>query len=326
MNALLFAESEAKVERTESQIADLDSNISEFLDSCEPTRSSSLSRGLEIWRFGLNKPVPLNIPVMVGEILFNLRSSLDVMMCNIAILNGQSTKDVYFPFGKSSPIFETELNKKANKLPADVHGLLRSLQPYKGGNNLLWALHDLNRRDKHVSLVPVVETCRVYMQSLVVHEGQVLTIGPRCGRHLYFDGKNLVQPEHSRQPRIVSQGQVVRYAGEQAIDFGYIPDSNMSPNDGFVSVIYNQIGSVRSSQTRISTYSDIPGCELTAENCLEFMTSSPNSRIEGNIQPVINMGINETDLIPLLPVTSILKEMRLQCRSIINIFRSHLRM
>ncbi len=319
----LFVASNAKIERAKSQIEDLDSKVSSFLISCGHTHFRNVdSSGIEVWRFRLNEPIPIEFSLIVGEILHTLRSSLDLMMSEIARINDKPTKNVYFPFGKSREIFEQELKKKTESLPDNVHNLLCSLKPYKGGNKLLWALHDWNRLDKHVSIVAITQISRVYVQTLVAIKGQIFTVGPRCGRHLYFDGKNLVQPHHSKQPRIVSSGKIVHYQGEAAIDFGHIPESDMSPNDAYLSVIYNQVLNKQASQMQIPFSPLLDEIELTAENCMEFMTTTPDSEIYLDIQPTISICIDDIDIFPFLSVKTILNDMRSMCKSIIQQFQS----
>jgi hypothetical protein len=45
--------------------------------------------------------------------------------------------------------------KLANRCGNDVVKVLKSLQPYKGGNKLLRTIHDMDIADKHQSLITV---------------------------------------------------------------------------------------------------------------------------------------------------------------------------
>jgi hypothetical protein len=52
--------------------------------------------------------------------------------------------------------FENVMRGRLKALPADILALLRSLQPYKGGNDLIWALNRIRRQGTHRLIVPAV--------------------------------------------------------------------------------------------------------------------------------------------------------------------------
>lgn len=105
----------------------------------------------------LEKPIPDEISVIVGDVLFQLRSALDVLACCLATANGASnTKGTYFPF--AADVTEYELlatQRKIAKLSTRHQNLIRGLAPYRGGNDLLWSLNALCNIDKHNRLIAV---------------------------------------------------------------------------------------------------------------------------------------------------------------------------
>ena len=95
------------------------------------------------------------VGLVTADAIHNLRSSLDLLAICMARKNGiTSTAGINFPFGRTKDVFETAAAKAEIKA-AFGSGLdvVKELQPYKGGNDLLWALHDLDRRNKHIDLV-----------------------------------------------------------------------------------------------------------------------------------------------------------------------------
>ena len=89
---------------------------------------------------------------IVGDVFHNARSALDLMAVELAVLNGHSGKNVNFPFAFDLSGLEQSITKKNfDRCGEDAVGLLMQLRPYRGGNVLLRALHDLNIIDKHVA-------------------------------------------------------------------------------------------------------------------------------------------------------------------------------
>ena len=78
------------------------------------------------------------------------------MLSEIVVkISKKSNSSVGFPFGRDFGEFEAALLKQ-KKLPMDVIAMIRTLQPYNGGDPLLWMLHNTNNRDKHrFGLVPI---------------------------------------------------------------------------------------------------------------------------------------------------------------------------
>lgn len=176
----------AKIERSVSQIDDLDSRIKAFFK----TNPHGVDTGLnadgteQIWRFKLNRKLPTEFSIIIGEILHNLRSPLDQAACAIALQNNRSENGVCFPFGQDKNAFETALGNQ-KKLPGDAINIIHNAKPYKGGDDLLWALHDLNRQDKHrVGVVPINMPAETSVSHIIFSEGVPIVVGCKTGKHL----------------------------------------------------------------------------------------------------------------------------------------------
>jgi hypothetical protein len=103
--------------------------------------------------------LPDDFALIIGDVLHNLKASLDF-----------AVNDVFFRrFGKFSPHTRFPVRDTRDELIAAVHGgtiyqaskavgdfIVEVVKPYKGGNNALWTLHDLNIRDKHILLLPTM--------------------------------------------------------------------------------------------------------------------------------------------------------------------------
>jgi hypothetical protein len=195
----------AKVERAKAQVSDVEARIQLWAQSKPYSVVSKINPDdprEEIWSF-IPKPIGFDLPVIIGETLHNVRSPLDQMLSAVAELQRGISHGVAFPFGKTADIFEHALAKQKKLLPAEAIDMIRVLKPYKGGNDLLWAINELNRGDKHrPRLIPVLTNSSWQLGFMGVEKGKVYIMGDRRGGHLsvdQMDGKPYVAAK-SRHP------------------------------------------------------------------------------------------------------------------------------
>jgi hypothetical protein len=264
----------AKIERAEAQIDDLNTRIGAFFETSPYELASEIDPDgtQEVWRFKLTRRLPHVLSVVAGEILHNLRSPLDQLAGAIALQSHRSEAGVCFPFGRDVNEFETELRKQ-KKLPPDAIALIRAAQPYRGGNNLLWQLHHLNRRDKHrVGLMPVNLRTATSLSTLIVFTGQVMTVGFRNGQHLVRDGRNLSQHDPGKQPCIVRNGDIIMVNGSPAMSF----EPNVAAGD----------------------------------DDMEILTATPGTKFYCDFQPSLNVSFRNIEGLEREPVVAVLHQMR----------------
>jgi hypothetical protein len=109
------------------------------------------------WVVHVSEEVPLDFAAIIGDVIHNLRSALDLMACELVRANGQSDDDVHFPFANSATELDEMIEKRhMNRAKPEVIALLKSVAPYKGGNIALRAIHDLDIMDKHQELLPTL--------------------------------------------------------------------------------------------------------------------------------------------------------------------------
>jgi hypothetical protein len=102
--------------------------------------------------------MPRRFNVEVGVIINAIRSSLDILATAIAYRYSMSKpEDVYFPVVRDEAIFKSGKGYKGakfvNALPLHARQAIEALRPYKGGNDALWRLHDLDIIRKHKRLL-----------------------------------------------------------------------------------------------------------------------------------------------------------------------------
>lgn len=97
------------------------------------------------------------IALDAAEAVYHLRSTLDQLMCALALANGATnTSGVSFPFaGDEKEFFNSKSQSRISKLSAEAAGMVCLLKPYRGGDDLLWGLGKLANIDKHISLIAI---------------------------------------------------------------------------------------------------------------------------------------------------------------------------
>src|SRR5665213_2124187 len=149
-----------KIERALKHVAELEAEVESFVasDVFNIGAPGLNIPGKIIFATHLTiPPVPPVMSAILGDIIHNLRSALDLTACEMANANGQDIEGVYFPFCRSvDGLDEMIKRRKFDRAGPGAVALLRELKPYHGGNAALRAVHDLDVRDKHQSLIPGV--------------------------------------------------------------------------------------------------------------------------------------------------------------------------
>jgi hypothetical protein len=103
------------------------------------------------------EPVPETAIHLAAEIVYHVRSALDIMVSEIGRQAGlNDTRHLQFPFTRTRKQFDEKGNlKKMQGLADDVQALLRELEPFEDGNERLWGLGAFANVDKHNMLIPI---------------------------------------------------------------------------------------------------------------------------------------------------------------------------
>ena len=126
------------------------------------TVKDDLEKGLHITRFEV-KITPNNIPLLIGEIAYNLRSGLDQLAWQLALLSGRIPRNkTAFPIHKDRTEGSEQRFRCATKdIPREAVETIKTLQPYNRGNGFikhpLWKLNLICNLDKHATM-PVRST------------------------------------------------------------------------------------------------------------------------------------------------------------------------
>ncbi len=100
------------------------------------------------------RDTPNMVPLILGDLLYCLRSALDQTIWQLAKLkSGGYPEDTQFPIlDKWNHEARKTFKRQTAGVPAGAIGIIKALQPHHRANpsaHLLWRLHALNNIDKH---------------------------------------------------------------------------------------------------------------------------------------------------------------------------------
>ena len=161
MTEELFSGAKLKVKRANQHIQELQTKLLAFLqtDFYRLHVEEEAKTGEHLLKFEQTKPVPDDIPTIIGDAIHNLRATLDLVACEIVTKAQGATDYVKFPVMETRDELIAALNGGEIRVAgADIIALIRDvIQPYKGGNgHNVWVLHGLDITDKHLRLIPIV--------------------------------------------------------------------------------------------------------------------------------------------------------------------------
>lgn len=110
----------------------------------------SQSTGLRILRAPKLPAIPPRISCIVGDAVRNLRSAQDHLAWKLVEANGGTpTTSTEFPIYSKAPSRKSRYGKNVAGMSPAATALIESLQPYRGGNDGVLMLNQLDIIDKH---------------------------------------------------------------------------------------------------------------------------------------------------------------------------------
>lgn len=144
-----------KLARGKERLATLATECDEYL-SAGPAFTANVFYDLEAGAvepsFSANPPPPPRIGTMVGDVVHNLRSALDVSAWQLAIANDEAAARKQRNLVTFSLTRTPEEFSKHRALPLfgeSAHDVIERLQPYRNSMQALGWLRDLSNSDKH---------------------------------------------------------------------------------------------------------------------------------------------------------------------------------
>jgi len=151
-----------KIERAKHHFGDLEARIERF-NQPEPYRIPSyceLDTGDVVSRFEVTEQPPLLWGAIAGDCVHNLRSSLDLLVCEMIRAEGRLVEKHHrFPVFRDETAYANAFKpgppRQIGGIPKCAVDLIKDAKSYNGADNPFWRLHQLDIEDKHKLLVPV---------------------------------------------------------------------------------------------------------------------------------------------------------------------------
>ena len=114
---------------------------------------------LLVQRISITPKPDATLAVVIGDFLFDIRSALDHLVWQLAVLNGcLPDRDNMFPITTKPDLFTRAITPR-DRFKGRLHGvaqshvtLIEGMQPYRRGNESLKRLDTLHNADKHNTL------------------------------------------------------------------------------------------------------------------------------------------------------------------------------
>ena len=137
-----------------------------------------------------HEPIPSAWSAIIGDVIHNLRGSLDLMATDARRVSGCNPNhigDVHYPFCKDkNDLHDVLRRRRLTNIHKSFLDIIHQTRPYKDGNSGLMAIHDLDVQDKHQSLVPTIAVVELDWPVPIVSGSQ------KFGTTLANDGQRLM--------------------------------------------------------------------------------------------------------------------------------------
>jgi hypothetical protein len=127
------------------------------------------------------EPIPTQWSAIIGDILHNLRASLDLVACDLHRLSSGRANElsgVYYPFCKTKDDLPQKIrDRRLGHIAKEFRDIIEQTRPYKDGNPGLRAVHDLNIIDKHQTIVPTIAVVSIDWPVMIKEGPKQFTTG-----------------------------------------------------------------------------------------------------------------------------------------------------
>jgi hypothetical protein len=187
-----------KVERAKHHLGDLQARIEGFREDnpYEAIPYDEPDTGDLVYKAKIPNQPPLYWSAIIGDCVHNLRSSLDLLVCEMVRVEGKPfAPNTGFVVFSSEVAFTDEFRSgppgQIKGVPECAVKLIKRAKPYKGANNPFWRLHKLDIEDKHKLLVPIGVVHNKIISTLRLDDFSTIDHDPTT-----IIGNELVTPPH----------------------------------------------------------------------------------------------------------------------------------
>jgi hypothetical protein len=155
-----------KMQRAHEHLKELDRQVVAYKAAYQYSVAKKLNADKTSYIYSIKPGTipPLHIGTIVGDAVHNMRSSLDHLAWQLALLTTPTPYHLTeFPIYKERTTDNIKaVRRKLQDVPTNAANLIERFQPYNSGERAekhpLWILHALWNIDKHSILIPVAHT------------------------------------------------------------------------------------------------------------------------------------------------------------------------
>jgi hypothetical protein len=154
-----------KIERAKKHLVDLEREVIRFRDAkihilFSDADVTSGKFGTPVGALKAARVLSFDAVCAAGDVIQNLRTALDHLANHLVAVAGSApTRRIEFPIAKNAATYEAEKARKVEGMRPEAVEAIDRLKPYKGGDDRIWKLHELNNIDKHRMLFTVDRDC-----------------------------------------------------------------------------------------------------------------------------------------------------------------------
>jgi uncharacterized protein YbaR (Trm112 family) len=150
-----------KIERAEKHIDEMERCLEVCFHDEKPYQlaiKNDTDKGESILYVKRAQELPPTLPLIIGDAISNLCSSLDYLACELVTTKECVSSKTAFPISEGIPTTRDQKARYEGQvcgMREDVKKIISDMEPYRGRDNNLWTLHKLNNINKHRALLTV---------------------------------------------------------------------------------------------------------------------------------------------------------------------------
>jgi hypothetical protein len=153
-----------KIFRAITHLKELETELHRYYDTnpAKVVRQPDGDPDRFIGKIETSTPIPARLPIIIGDCLQNMRSSLDYLVWELVLAAKNSPgKHSMFPVCATLEAFDNQIRKqrRLEGVSPDAIAEIKALQPYHDGQdsdrNFLWVIDDLCNINKHRRLLVI---------------------------------------------------------------------------------------------------------------------------------------------------------------------------
>lgn len=156
-----------KIERAKKNLENLEREIIAFGN--KTFQAVTTDPNTKTRKLGEHRIIDFDFLAASGDVVHNLRSALDHLANQLVWVGSgeEPSRRVEFPIAKDAATYERDKARKVEGMCPKAIKAIDALKPYKGGNDALWRIHELDNIDKHRALFTYARDCMLVADWLI---------------------------------------------------------------------------------------------------------------------------------------------------------------